>query len=131
LIAVHYIKKLCHCSGSFIGHGFSWGQKLNEKKEIKDSRTDVQKSNKTSIMYSTKTDSKLFSCSLDSLGKRILYDKSKKKKKQRKESKQQWRKRTLFEQKMVDKSTENMLPVKNGPLTKLNQRKSNPRDDKN
>jgi hypothetical protein len=53
------------------------------------------------------------------------------KKKQRKESKQQWRKRTLFEQKMVDKSTENMLPVKNGPLTKLNQRKSNPRDDKN
>jgi hypothetical protein len=93
LIAVHYIKKLCHCSDSFIGHGFSWGQKLNEKKEIKDSRTDVQKSNKTSIMYSTKTDSKLFSCSLDSLGKRILYDKSKKKEKTKK------RKQTAMEKK--------------------------------
>jgi hypothetical protein len=65
------------------------------------------------------------------LAREFYMTSQKKKKKQRKESKQQWRKRTLFEQKMVDKSTENMLPVKNGPLTKLNQRKSNPRDDKN
>lgn len=37
------------------------------------------------------------------------------KKKKTEESKQQRRKRTLFVQKMVDKSTENMLTVKNGP----------------
>lgn len=59
--------------------------------------------------------SQLFDCCLDSLGKRILNDMSKKKCKQR------WRKRTLFEKKVDDKSTEIKLPVKNGPVTKFTE----------
>jgi hypothetical protein len=82
---------------------------------MKDRHTDDQKSNKTSIIYFKKMGSQLFDCCLDSLSKRILNDMSKKKCTQR------WRKGTLFEKKVVDKSTEIKLPVKNGPVTKFTE----------